>query len=258
MKDFITHPKFEVVAIPAFNDNYIWLLRYGLSAVVVDPGDANPVIEILKKQSLTLTAILITHHHADHIGGVQQLLEFQRVPVYAPKQETYLFPHIAIDESDKVLLPEINQEFNVLSLPGHTIGHIAFLNASMLFCGDTLFGAGCGRLFEGTPAQMYHSLQRLAKLPVNTQVYCTHEYTEHNIRFALTLEPDNQDLVHRQIDAHNLRTQNLPTLPSSIELELKTNPFLRCNQPTILANSHARLSDGLSVFTKIREMRNHH
>lgn len=258
MQDFITYPKFEVIPIPAFSDNYIWLLRYGSSAVVVDPGDATPVIDILKKHSLTLTAMLITHHHADHTGGVEQLLTHQYVPVYAPKQETFNFPNIAVDEGDKILLPEIKQMFTVLSLPGHTLGHVAYVNASILFCGDTLFGAGCGRLFEGTPAQMYHSLQRLANLPANTQVYCTHEYTEHNIRFALTIEPDNQDLVHRQIEAHNLRTKNLPTLPSSIDLELKTNPFLRCNQPTILANSHAHPRDSLSVFTKIRELRNYH
>ena len=253
-----TLPKFEITAIPAFSDNYIWLLRYGSFAVVVDPGDATPVIETLKKLSLTLTGILITHHHADHIGGVNQLLQYQSVPVYAPKQETYDFPHIAVDESDEIILPEINQHYIVFTLPGHTLGHIAYVNESALFCGDTLFGAGCGRLFEGTPAQMYHSLQRLATLPANTQVYCTHEYTEHNIRFALTLEPDNQDLLQRQIEAHNLRTQNLPTLPSNIGLELKTNPFLRCNQTSILANSHALSSDVLGVFTKIREMRNHH
>lgn len=253
-----TQPKFEITAIPAFSDNYIWLLRYGSSAVVVDPGDAIPVIETLKKLSLTLTGILITHHHSDHIGGVQQLLEYQKVPVYAPKHETYDFPHIAVDEHDEVILSEINEKFTVLSLPGHTLGHIAYVNESRLFCGDTLFGAGCGRLFEGTPAQMYHSLQRLAKLPGDIQVYCTHEYTEHNIKFALTLEPDNQDLVQRQIEAHDLRAQNLPTLPSSIELELKTNPFLRCNQAAILANSQTLSRDALSVFTKIREMRNHY
>lgn len=253
-----TQPKFEVIAIPAFSDNYIWLLRYGSSAVVVDPGDAKPVIETLKKLSLTLTSILITHHHADHIGGVHQLLEYQKVPVYAPKQETYDFPHIAVDEHDEIILPEVNQKFIVLTLPGHTLGHIAYVNESMLFCGDTLFGAGCGRLFEGTPVQMYHSLQRLAALPANTQIYCTHEYTEHNIRFALTLEPDNQDLAQRQIDAHKLRAKGLPTLPSNIGLELKTNPFLRCNQAAILTNSQSQSSDCLSVFTKIREIRNHY
>lgn len=258
MQHSFTPPKFEITAIPAFSDNYIWLLRYGSFAVVVDPGDATPVIETLKKLSLTLTGILITHHHADHIGGVNQLIQYQSVPVYAPKQEAYDFPHIAVGEHDEISLPEIKQKYIVLTLPGHTLGHIAYVNESAVFCGDTLFGAGCGRLFEGTSTQMYHSLQRLAALPANTQVYCTHEYTEHNIKFALTLEPNNQDLVQRQIEARHLRAQNLPTLPSSIGLELKTNPFLRCNQASILANSHASTSDALSVFTRIREMRNHH
>ncbi len=258
MQHTLSQPILEIIAIPAFSDNYIWLLCSGSSAVVVDPGDAMPVITTLQKLSLTLTAILITHHHNDHIGGVHQLLQYQTVPVYAPKQESYDFPHIAVNEHDEIVLPEINQKFTVLTLPGHTLGHIAYVNESALFCGDTLFGAGCGRLFEGTPAQMYQSLQRLAALPVTTKVYCTHEYTEQNIQFALTLEPDNQDLRLRQTSARKLRVQNLPTLPSSIGLELKTNPFLRCNQPAIFTHSKAQSSDSLSVFTKIREMRNHY
>ena len=248
----------EIIPIAAFKDNYIWLLRYGSSAVVVDPGIANPVIETLNKLSLKLTGILITHHHDDHIGGVKNLLKYQHVPVYAPKHGPYDFPHIAVDEQDEIVLPEIHQKFIILSLPGHTLGHVAYVNERLLFCGDTLFGAGCGRLFEGTPAQMLHSLQRLAALPPSTAVYCTHEYTEHNIRFALTLEPDNKTLIKRQVDAHNIRAQGLPTLPSSIGLELETNPFLRCNQPTIWANSRAQSQDDLSVFSKIREMRNHY
>ena len=251
-------PSLEIIPIAAFKDNYIWLLRYGSAAVVVDPGDAKPVIAALKKYSLHLSAILITHHHDDHVGGVKALLKYQAAPVYAPKHSAFDFEHVVVGEHDEVLLPDIKQQFTVMALPGHTLSHIAYVNNHNLFCGDTLFGAGCGRLFEGTPQQMYDSLQRLAALPASTAVYCTHEYTEHNINFALTLEPDNQALIKRQIAAHRLRQQALPTLPSTIDLELKTNPFLRCNQATIIANSQAQSHDILSVFSKIRELRNHY
>lgn len=258
MQNNLLDPTFEIIPIAAFSDNYIWLLRDGSCAVVVDPGDAIPVIEALTKLSLNLTGILITHHHDDHICGVKDLLAYQTVPVYAPKHPSFDFPYIEVTEQDEVVLPEIHQTLTVLSLPGHTLSHIAYVNKALLFCGDTLFGAGCGRLFEGTPTQMLHSLQRLAALPPSTAVYCTHEYTEHNIEFALTVEPDNQALIKRKTDAHNTRSQGLPTLPSSIALELATNPFLRCNQPAIFASSHAQSSDDLTVFSKIREMRNHY
>lgn len=268
----------EIIPIPAFKDNYIWLLRFGENAVVVDPGDAAPVIRLLHRLSLNLTAILITHHHSDHIGGVHDLLSYHRINhqnaitkninVYAPRLEHYDFPHIALDDLSQVKLPEIHQTFNVMSIPGHTLGHIAYYNAPNLFCGDTLFGAGCGRLFEGTPAQMLQSLQRLAALPSATQVYCTHEYTLHNIDFALNLEPNNAALIQRKVEAQALRAQGLPTLPSNIELELKTNPFLRCNQLEIIHNISIKntsrntnniaedFNDVLSVFTQAREMRN--
>jgi len=246
----------EIIPIPAFKDNYIWVLRSGNHAVVVDPGDAQRVIETLKKLSLNLTAILITHHHSDHIDGVEALLAYQNVPVYAPKLERYKFPHIAVDDLATVKLTEIQQTFTVLSIPGHTLGHIAYYNENALFCGDTLFGAGCGRLFEGTPAQMLQSLERLARLPVDTKVYCTHEYTMHNIDFALSIEPNNADLIQRQQDSRALLMRGLPTLPSSIKLELKTNPFLRCNNSSIKINSNSDNNDTLSVFTRIRQMRN--
>lgn len=263
----------EIIPIAAFKDNYIWLLRLGKNAVVVDPGDAAPVIAVLRELSLSLTGILITHHHSDHIGGVHDLLAYQNalannIPIYAPRLEHYDFPHIALDDLAQVELPEIQQTFTVISIPGHTLGHIAYYNAPYLFCGDTLFGAGCGRLFEGTAAQMLQSLQRLAALPSATQVYCTHEYTMHNIDFALNLEPSNADLVRRKVDAQGLRKQGLPTLPSNIALELKTNPFLRCNQLEIIQNitikNNAKTigkktetyDDVLSVFTRVRELRN--
>lgn len=248
----------EIIPIAAFKDNYIWLLRYGSSVVVVDPGDATPVIDFLKKYSLNLKAILITHHHDDHVGGVKALLKYQSATVYAPQHSSFDFEHVVVGEQDQVVLPEIKQQFTIMALPGHTLSHIAYVNKNYLFCGDTLFGAGCGRLFEGTPKQMYDSLQRLAALPASTAMYCAHEYTEHNIKFALTLEPDNQALIKRKIDSHHMRLQALPTLPSSIDLELNTNPFLRCNQASIISNSHAQSQDVLSVFSQIRALRNHY
>ena len=244
--------------IPAFDDNYIWLLHNGRDAVVVDPGDALPVLRTLKKLQLDLKTILITHHHADHICGVTPLLERYPAQVFAPQYEQYAFKHTALADGDAIQLPEIEQNFKVMWLPGHTLGHIAYVNDENLFCGDTLFGAGCGRLFEGTPAQMLDSLHRLKKLNANTKVYCTHEYTAKNIAFALTLEPENQDLLARKIVVEDLRSSNQPSLPSTIDLELKTNPFLRCNQAAIFKSSHAIRTDELSVFTAIRTLRNHY
>jgi hydroxyacylglutathione hydrolase len=213
---------------------------------------------MLKQLKLNLSAILITHHHSDHIDGVPSLLAHRAVPVYAPQYEKFNFEHIKLAEGDEITLPEIAQTFRVMWLPGHTLGHIAYVNNETLLCGDTLFGAGCGRLFEGTPAQMLASLQRLKQLNPNTKVYCTHEYTAKNINFALTLEPDNQDLMARQSGTQQLRAQNLPSLPSHIDLELKTNPFLRCTQATIIQHSKAQKTDELSVFSAIRILRNHY
>jgi hydroxyacylglutathione hydrolase len=248
----------DIIPIPAFDDNYIWLLHNKRYAIVVDPGDAKPVIETLKKLNLTLAAILITHHHNDHIDGVNALLAYQVAPVYAPKYESFHFKHTPLAEGDKVLLAEIELSLNVMWLPGHTLGHIAYVNHDYLFCGDTLFGAGCGRLFEGTPDQMLTSLNRLKTLNPETKVLCTHEYTTKNIAFALELEPDNLELQERKRLVDSLRLKNLPSLPSSIELELKTNPFLRCNSATIFKNSHATKYDEISVFTAIRALRNHY
>jgi hydroxyacylglutathione hydrolase len=248
----------NIIPIPAFDDNYIWLLHNSRHAVVVDPGDAAPVIVALKALNLTLTAILITHHHSDHIDGVPSLLAYRAVPVYAPQYENFNFEHIKLAEGDEITLPEIEQSFRVMWLPGHTLGHIAYVNDENLFCGDVLFGAGCGRLFEGTPNQLFTSLNRLKALNGSTKVFCTHEYTTKNIAFALTLEPDNADLMQRKLDAQALRAKQLPSLPSTIALERKTNPFLRCNQAAIIKNSQAETHDELSVFTAIRSLRNHY
>ena len=248
----------KIIPISAFADNYIWLLHNARYAVVVDPGDAMPVFNVLQKLNLELTAILITHHHGDHIDGVAELLEYKSPRVYAPHYENFNFEHTKLVDGDEITLPEIAQSFRIMWLPGHTLGQIAYVNDDYLLCGDTLFGAGCGRLFEGTPAQMLHSLQRLKLLNRSTKVFCAHEYTVKNIEFALTLEPDNEDLMVRQQQTQALRAQHLPSLPSTIDLELKTNPFFRCNQATIFNNSQAENSDELCVFTAIRSLRNHY
>ena len=247
-----------IIPVPAFADNYIWLLHNGQNAVVVDPGDAAPVIKILQELNLELTTILITHHHSDHIDGVPSLLAYRAVPVYAPQYENFNFKHIKVAENDEINLPEIAQSFRIMWLPGHTLGQIAYVNDDYLLCGDTLFGAGCGRLFEGTPAQMLQSLQRLKMLNPSTNIYCAHEYTAKNIEFALSLEPDNKDLIVRKQQTQAMRAKHLPSLPSTIDLELKTNPFFRCNQAIIIQNSQAESSDELSVFTAVRSLRNHY
>ena len=248
----------EILPIPAFADNYIWLLKRDRHAVVVDPGDATPVIAALERASLGLEAILITHHHADHIGGVDALLQKYTVPVFAPARGRYDFPHIAVAEGDHVRLDALALELTVMETPGHTLDHVAYYGANRLFCGDTLFSAGCGRLFEGTAAQMYASLQRLAALPGNTMVYCTHEYTEHNLRFARMLEPGNNALATRQQQAAALRQSGQPTLPTNIALERETNPFLRCDIAAIRTASGCVKADEVQIFSAIREMRNHY
>ncbi len=253
----------QIIPISAFKDNYIWLIHNGVDAIIVDPGDATPVLETLSRLKLSLHSILITHHHHDHIGGVSQLINmYPNINVYAPKLEQYQFEHIALVESDVINLSEFNLILEIIELPGHTLGHIAYYSINtgekLLFCGDTLFGAGCGRLFEGTATQMFSSLQKLAALPNDTKVYCTHEYTMHNIHFALTLEPNNQALIERFNETMMLRGLNLPSLPSSIALELATNPFLRCSSKEIQASIHQNHTTPLEVFSLIREMRNHY
>lgn len=252
----------EVVPIPSFQDNYIWLLRRGSSAALVDPGDATPALAYLKKHGLALDTILITHHHADHIGGVEELLQAFPAAVYAPRQERYSLPHHGVGEGDVLYLPSLDLTLRVLETPGHTLGHVAYYGAKSLFCGDTLFGCGCGRLFEGTCAQLYASLQKIAQLPSATQVFCAHEYTLQNIRFARLLDPENIALAKRQTDAQALRAQGLPTSPSTIALELDTNPFLRCDCDSVRLGA-TRLSGQIpsnseSVFCAIREMNNHY
>jgi hydroxyacylglutathione hydrolase len=225
--------------IPAFNDNYIWLLfdEQTREAFVVDPGDAAPVLKALEAEQLSLTGILITHHHFDHVGGLAQLQEAFSPIVYGPENPAIagLDHTLAAGAAIEVL----GHTFEVMTVPGHTLDHIAYFHAGeqpLLFCGDTLFAGGCGRLFEGTPAMMHASLQSLASLPDATRVYCAHEYTLANLAFAHAVEPDNSELARRIADAEAARAQNIPTVPSTLSLERATNPFLRCSEPALVAS----------------------
>ncbi len=251
----------QIIPIPAFKDNYIWLIHNGHRAIVIDPGDAHPVFDTLSRLKLTLQTILITHHHQDHIGGIKTLMgKYPDVKIFAPKYESYDFEHTPVSEPDVINLANFNIEITLIDLPGHTLGHVAYYvahhNPPWLFCGDTLFGAGCGRLFEGSPEQMLNSLQKLATLPTETQVFCTHEYTLHNIGFALTLEPNNTALIQRQHDTLKLKSLQQPSLPSTISLELATNPFLRCDSAEIQSAIQLNNATSLQTFSIIREMRN--
>ncbi|HEY3327354.1 MAG TPA: hydroxyacylglutathione hydrolase [Novimethylophilus sp.] len=223
----------KIVPVRAFRDNYIWLLTQGHYSVVVDPGDAAPVLAHLQRHALSLCGILITHHHADHIGGVGMLLANYRVPVYAPHHENFSFPYQAVGEGDIVDLSELETALQVLDVPGHTARHVAYYGGNSLFCGDTLFGCGCGRIFDGSCRQLYRSLQKLATLPDQTGIYCAHEYTLANLRFARMIDPDNAALKARESADSARIAQGLPTLPSTLGLEKSTNPFLRCGSAAI-------------------------
>ena len=252
--------KHEIVALRAFADNYIWTIRDSGCAAVVDPGDAGPVIEYLDAQKLKLVAILNTHHHADHVGGNAGLLGRWKVPVYGPDDERIREVTHRLKDGTQFTLPHFGIEFEVLEIPGHTRSHIAFHGGGLLFCGDTLFAVGCGRLFEGTPRQMHDSLTRLMRLPDATRVYCGHEYTLSNIRFALAAEPGNAALGELEGRAKRQREQGLPTLPSTIGQEKATNPFVRVGEPAVIssASRHAgkTLNDPVSVLAAIREWKN--
>lgn len=250
----------EVIPIRAFADNYVWTLRDAKCAAVVDPGDARPVLGYLEREGLALVAILNTHHHADHVGGNAGLLARWKAPVFGPHDERIGEVTRRLRDGERFELPHFGIELEVMEIPGHTRSHIAFVGSGMLFCGDTLFAAGCGRLFEGTPRQMHDSLSRLMGLPDDIKVYCGHEYTLSNIRFARAADPDNQALHVLEVAARKLRDQDLPTLPSTIGQEKITNPFVRCNEPAVIASAsrHAGrpLTDPVSVLAAIREWKN--
>lgn len=252
----------SVLAVPAFADNYLWLIHDGVHAAVVDPGDAAPVLKTLKDRSLALTAILLTHHHADHVGGVPELLAHYPVPVYGPHNPGIAGISHPVSENDQVVLPELGLKLDVLAVPGHTLDHIAYVapEPAWLFCGDTLFAGGCGRLFEGTPEQMTKSLAKLTSLPDKTAVYCAHEYTLSNLKFAREVEPDNGDLLARIAAEEKKREQNQPTVPTFIGLEKSTNPFLRYTEPAILdrltTSGRLAVREAVPAFAALREWKN--
>jgi hydroxyacylglutathione hydrolase len=249
----------KVSPIRAFSDNYIWLIR-GLKdsnrVAVVDPGDAAPVLRALKEGNLTLDTILITHHHPDHVGGVSELVEAFSPQIFGPAGETIPGDPRRLAEGDIVALDALGLRFEVLDVPGHTAGHIAFVGHGAVFCGDTLFSAGCGRLFEGTAEQMHRSLSKLSSLPAGTLVYCTHEYTLSNLKFAAAVEPDNRALREYTERCKELRAQDRETLPSNIGLEHSVNPFLRsaCESVKRAAEAHAghALRSDTEVFATVR------
>jgi hydroxyacylglutathione hydrolase len=251
----------SVLHVCAFEDNYIWLIRsrsalHPQQVIIVDPGDAEPVLTILGQQQLIPAAILCTHHHPDHVGGVAELLQHFPLPVFGPARENIATVTRPVKDGDIVHIQDMDISLQVLTIPGHTLGHVAYYGHSLLFCGDTLFSAGCGRLFEGTAAEMHASLRRLAALPPETAVYCGHEYTLANLRFALTVEPGNTHSQAYRKRVLALRTTRTPSLPSTLGLERRINPFLRVDEATVRAavEEHAQqeLASTLDVFTALR------
>lgn len=255
----------RVLAIPAFENNYLWLVHDGVNAAVVDPGAAQPILDALAEYKLTLTAILLTHHHADHIGGVPALLAHASVPVFGPRNDGIAAVTVPLADGDRVAVPGLALSLQVLDVPGHTLGHIAYFrdesSATWLFSGDTLFAGGCGRLSGGTAAQLHASLTRLAVLPGATQVFCAHEYTLANLAFAHAVEPGNDAIAQRITVERAKREQGLPTIPSSIALEQATNPFLRVQEPAIVRElvSQGKLAAGaapVDAFAALRAWKN--
>ncbi len=252
----------KLIPLPAFDDNYIWMLHDGRRALVVDPGDAEPVLAALQREGLQLQGILVTHHHPDHTGGIDRLRNTTGAKVFGPAGEQMPEPLQRLHGGDSVHL--LGLQFQVLDVPGHTAGHIAYFasipeETPVLFCGDTLFSGGCGRLFEGTPQQMLASLSRLSALPGATRVCCAHEYTLSNLKFAVEVEPDNPQLLAYQAQCQVLRGNGLPTLPSTIDTERQINPFLRSELPTIVAAVRRFDAQGLTslgAFATLRQWKN--
>ena len=249
----------SITPVPAFSDNYIWFIRReGRPRVVmVDPGEAQPVLDALAREQLEPSAILITHRHGDHVGGIRGILErYPDLLVYGPAHENV--PHITrrLTGGERIRLDDLGAEFEVLDVPGHTAGHIAYYGGGALFCGDTLFTCGCGRVFDGTMEQLYASLQRLRQLPAATRIYCAHEYTLDNIGFAKWVEPENTALLQREAEAVRTRGQDRPTVPSELALELATNPFLRTDDAAVvsMAERHAgrAMRNGEDTFVTLR------
>lgn len=225
----------EIQLINALSDNYIACIINAAqkNCFIVDPGEADPVFNFLNDHHLNLTGILITHHHWDHINGIEKLLQKLDVPVYGPAKEPAPGMTDLLNDGDLINLEKLGITFQIMHIPGHTLGHIAYYNDDFVFAGDTLFTAGCGKIFEGTVDQMYSSLMMIASLNEKTLVYCGHEYTASNLKFALTVEPENLDIQQRIDQVTKLRQKNLPTVPAPLSLEKMTNPFLRCAVPSV-------------------------
>src|SRR5690625_4398523 len=230
----------SITAIPALETNYVWALHNARHAVLVDPGEAGAPLDWLAGRRLALAAVLVTHHHYDHTDGISAIVERHPAPVYGPNDERIPQVEHRVGHGDRVRIDPLDIDFEVLGVPGHTTSHIAYYGHGLVLCGDTLFSAGCGRMFEGTPEQMHASLDRLAALPPDTKVLAGHEYTVSNCRFALAVEPGNPSLQARLREAEALRAKNQPTLPSTLGDELEYNPFLRCRQPDVAAAARRR------------------
>ncbi len=254
----------QVLPIMAFKDNYIWCLINEKTnhCIVVDPGEAKPVLTFLKRLNLSLDAMFITHHHWDHTNGIKGIVKAHSVPVYGPAKEKVLRVTHPVDEEDIIELENWPLNFRVLAIPGHTLGHIAFSGNELLFCGDTLFSAGCGRLFEGTAEQMLASLNKLSQLPDETKVYCGHEYTLNNLHFAQAIEPDNQHIKEYLEQVRQLRQKNLPSLPTVLATERLVNPFLRCDSLQVISSvkkhSGKIFGSPIETFAYLRQWKNNY
>ena len=252
----------DIQYVPIFKDNYIWLImnKSQNRVIAVDPGDAMPLVHYLSENKLLLDAILTTHHHFDHTNGIKALTDYYSVNVYGPKNEKIQGVTHGVSEPDTISFPFLGSLLTVMDIPGHTLHHIAYLLPGLLFCGDTLFSAGCGRIFEGTVEQMYHSLQKIADLPDDTKIFCTHEYTLQNLKFAQLVEPNNQKIQLKIKNALAMRKENRPTLPVLIGEEKEINPFLRCHIDEIIKSvekeSGLTLNNPLDVFKYLREWKN--
>jgi hydroxyacylglutathione hydrolase len=246
----------SLLPLPILVDNYVWLLKSEDDlAVVVDPGAAEPVLGLIE-QGLRIAAILVTHHHPDHLDGLPSILRAHPTPVYAPHDSRIAQVTHRVEDGDRVEIAEMDLSFQVIAVPGHTLSHVAYYDGARVFCGDTLFSLGCGRLFEGTPGQMLDSLDRLAALPAETAVCCAHEYTESNARFALHVDPHNPALMRRSQAVSELRRRQRPSLPSTIGSERECNPFLRIDSPALRAavanRTLEKTGDRIARFAELR------